>query len=173
MRRMLFSIAVLLSAFPPLRGFAETSVKNVDIVQEKEDDRTSGPFESWRPPRCPPGGHEFKKESDGTRLIFPLLNTGQVVMLDISNPDYPFVLDVVNLGLGSEPHVAGLTEDDKRLVVTDYFLNEDDFGKLHFEGDHKVHVLRVQRGRLEIDYRFNLNFNTAMAASRPHGIAIK
>jgi selenium-binding protein 1 len=111
--------------------------------------------------------------SDGTRLIFPLLNTGQIVMLDISNPDYPFVLDVVNLGPGSQPHVAVLTEDNKRLVVTDYFLNEDDFGKVHFEGDHKVHVLRVERGRLEIDYRFNLDFNTAFAASRPHGIAIK
>jgi hypothetical protein len=111
--------------------------------------------------------------SDGTRLIFPLLNTGQIVMLDISNPNYPFVLDVVNLGPGSQPHVAGLTEDDKRLVVTDYFLNEDDFGKLHYEGDHKVHVLRVQRARLEIDYRFNLDFNTAIANSRPHGIAIK
>jgi 56kDa selenium binding protein (SBP56) len=111
--------------------------------------------------------------NDGTRLIFPLLNTGQIVMLDISNPDYPFVLDVVNLGPGSQPHVAVLTEDNKRLVVTDYFLNEDDFGKVHFEGDHKVHVLRVERGRLEIDYRFNLDFNTAFAASRPHGIAIK
>jgi hypothetical protein len=111
--------------------------------------------------------------SDGTRLIFPLLNTDQIVMLDISNPNYPFVLDVVNLGPGSQPHVAGLTEDDKRLVVTDYFLNEDDFGKLHYEGDHKVHVLRVQRARLEIDYRFNLDFNTEMASSRPHGIAIK
>ena len=57
--------------------------------------------------------------------------------------------------------------------MTDYFLNEDEFGKLHYEGDHKVHVLRVQRGRLQIDYRFNLDFNTAMATSRPHGIAIK
>ena len=47
------------------------------------------------------------------------------------------------------------------------------YGKLHFEGDRKVHVLRVRRGRPKIDYRFNLNFNTAMAASRPHGIAIK
>ncbi len=111
--------------------------------------------------------------SDGTRLIFPLLNTGQIVMLDISNPEYPFVLDVVRLGPGSQPHVAGLTEDNKRLVVTDYFLNEDDFGKVHFEGDHKVHVLRVQRTKLEIDHRFNLDFNTAMATSRPHGIAIK
>src|SRR5712692_9879897 len=68
--------------------------------------------------------------SDGTRLIFPLLNTGQIVMLDISNPDDPFVLDVVNLGPGSQPHDIELTEDNKRLVVTDYFLNEDDFGKI-------------------------------------------
>jgi hypothetical protein len=110
---------------------------------------------------------------DGTRLIFPLLNSGQIVMLDISNPEYPFVLDVVNLGLDSQPHVAQLTDDNKRLVVTDYFLNEDDFGKLHFEGDHKVHVLRVERGKLEVDYRFNLDFNTAMATSRPHGVAVK
>src|SRR5260370_38131281 len=111
--------------------------------------------------------------SDGTRLIFPLLNTGQIVMVDISNPDAPFVLDVVNLGPGSQPHDIQLTEDNKRLVVTDYFLNEDDFGKIHFEGDHKVHVLRVQRRRLEIDSRFNLDFNTDIATGRPHGIAIK
>src|SRR5258708_8706537 len=91
--------------------------------------------------------------NDGTRLIFPLLNTGQIVMLDISNPDYPFVLDVVNLGPGSQPHAIQLTEDNKRLVVTDYFLNEDDFGQIHFEGDHTVHVLRSQRGSLAIDYR--------------------
>jgi hypothetical protein len=94
-------------------------------------------------------------------------------MLDISNPNYPFVLDVVHLGSGSQPHVAGLTENDKRLVVTDYFLNEDDFGKLHYKGDHKVHVLQVQRAKPEIDYRLNLDFNTAVANSRPHGIAIK
>jgi selenium-binding protein 1 len=113
--------------------------------------------------------------SDGTRLIFPLLNTGQIVMLDISDPDHPFVLDVVTLGPGSQPHDIELREDNKRLIVTDYFLNEDDFGKIHFEGDHKVHVLRVQRRRLEIDSRFNLDFNTAFETgpARPHGIAIK
>jgi selenium-binding protein 1 len=112
---------------------------------------------------------------DGTRLIVPLLNTGQIVMLDISNPDRPFLLDMVNLGPGSQPHDIELTEDDKRLVVTDYFLNEDDFGKIHFEGDHKVHVLRVHRRKLEIDSRFNLDFNTGFPSgpARPHGIAIK
>jgi hypothetical protein len=34
-------------------------------------------------------------------------------------------------------------------------------------------VLEVQRGGLEIGYRFNLNFNTARVSSRPHGTAIK
>lgn len=117
----------------------------------------------------------FAVTSDGTRLIFPLLSTGQIVMLDISDPDRPFVLDVVNLGPGSQTHDIELTEDNKRLIVTDYFLNEDDFGKIHFEGDHKVHVLRVQRRKLEVDSRFNLDFNTAFETgpARPHGIEIK
>jgi len=113
--------------------------------------------------------------SDGTRLIFPHLATGQVVMLDVSNPDKPFVLDVVNLGPNSQPHDIGLTEDNKRLIVTDYFLNEDAAGVIHFEGDHKVHILKVQRRKLELDTRFNLDFNTAFPTgpARPHGMDSK
>ena len=112
---------------------------------------------------------------DGTRLIFPLLGTGQIVMLDISNPEKPFVLSTVDLGAGAQPHDIDLTEDDKRLIVTDYFLNEDAAGVIHFEGDHKVHVLEVQRRKLQLDTRFNLDFNTAFPTgpARPHGIATK
>jgi len=60
-------------------------------------------------------------------------------------------------------------------VVSDYFLNEDDFGKVHFEGDHHVHVLKVSRNRLAVDARFDLDFNTAFATgpARPHGVAMK
>ncbi len=112
--------------------------------------------------------------SDGTRLIFPLLATGQLVMLDVVNPERPFVLDVVNLGPDSQPHDIDLTEDGKRLIVTDYFVNEDGAGLIHFEGDHKVHVLRVTRRKLELDTRFNLDFNTAFPTpARPHGMASK
>jgi hypothetical protein len=112
---------------------------------------------------------------DGTRLIFPLLGTGQIVMLDISNPEKPFVLSTVDLGTGAQPHDIDLTHDDKRLIVTDYFLNEDAAGVIHFEGDHKVHVLEVQRRKLQRDMRFNLDFNTAFPTgpARPHGIASK
>jgi len=62
------------------------------------------------------------------------------------------------------------------LVVTDYFLNEDDFGKIHFEGDHRVHVIRVFKNHLRLDSRFNLDFNYGVldrTGARPHGIAMK
>jgi selenium-binding protein 1 len=61
-----------------------------------------------------------------------------------------------------------------RLVVTDYFLNEDGFGKVHAEGDHKVHVIKVTRDALTLDTRFDRDFNTAFDhPARPHGIAMK
>ena len=68
-----------------------------------------------------------------------------------------------------------MTDDDKRLIATDYFLNEDDFGKIHFEGDHKVHVIKVHKNKLELDTRFQLDFNTALptGAARPHGMESK
>ncbi len=60
-------------------------------------------------------------------------------------------------------------------MVTDYFLNEDDFGKIHFEGDHQVHVIKVLPHGLELDTRFQLDFNTAFPTgpARPHGIESK
>ncbi|HTT23570.1 MAG TPA: selenium-binding protein SBP56-related protein [Candidatus Sulfotelmatobacter sp.] len=111
----------------------------------------------------------------GDRLLFASFQAGQVGMLDVSDPEAPFQTGIVNLGLDAGPHAIALTDDDKRLVVTDYFLNEDDFGKIHFEGDHKVRVIKVHKDRLELDPRFNLDFNTAFPTgpARPHGVAMK
>ena len=65
--------------------------------------------------------------------------------------------------------------EPKRLVISDYFLNEDAAGKVHAEGDHKIHVAKVRRDRLELDPRFQLDFNTAFASgpARPHGLVMK
>ncbi len=111
----------------------------------------------------------------GDRLIFASFQAGQVGMLDVSDPEHPVQSGIVNLGVGAGPHNICLTDDDKRLIVTDYFLNEDDFGKIHFEGDHKVNVIRVFKNKLELDERFQLDFNTAFATgpARPHGMASK
>jgi selenium-binding protein 1 len=112
--------------------------------------------------------------SSGDRLIFSIFETGQVVMLDTSVREHPKLISVVELGAGAGPHDISLTEDGRRLIVTDYFLDEDDFGKVHFDGDHKIHVIKVLRNKLELDPRFQLDFNTAFARpARPHGIATK
>jgi len=112
---------------------------------------------------------------DGTRLFITMNQAGKVVMFDTSEPAHPRVLRVFDLGPGSGPHYLRLTADERRLVVSDYFLNEDSFGKVHAEGDHKVHVFHVERNNLNLDPRFELDFNTAFATgpARPHGVAFK
>jgi len=111
----------------------------------------------------------------GDRLIFGSFQAGQVGMLDISDPEHPVQAGIVNLGIDAGPHMIALTDDDKRLVVSDYFLNEDGFGKVHFEGDHHVRAIKVSRNRLVLDRRFDIDFNTAFATgpARPHGVAMK
>jgi hypothetical protein len=111
----------------------------------------------------------------GDRLIFASFQAGQVGMLDVSDPEHPVQTGIVNLGIDAGPHMIALTDDEERLVVSDYFLNEDDFGKVHFEGDHHVHVVKVFKNRLALDRRFDVDFNTAFATgpARPHGVAMK
>ena len=124
-----------------------------------------------------PGGFPqlMRMTGDGSRLFISMNAAGKVVMFDTTNPAQPRVIKVLNLGSASGPHYIALTEDEKRLVITDYFLNEDDFGKVHAEGDHKVHVAHVWPNDLVLDTRFNLDFNTAFASgpARPHGVAFK
>jgi selenium-binding protein 1 len=111
----------------------------------------------------------------GDRLIFASFQAGQVGMLDISDPARFVQQSIVSLGPGAGPHNIVLTADDSRLVVSDYFLNEDDFGKVAFEGDHKVRVIQVTHDALTLDPRFEVDFNTAFPTgpARPHGLAVK
>jgi len=112
---------------------------------------------------------------DGRRLFITLNQAGKVVMFDTSKPTSPKVLIVLDLGPNSGPHYLRLTDDEKRLVISDYFLNEDSAGKVHAEGDHKIHVAKVTRDSLSLDRKFQLDFNTAFASgpARPHGLAFK
>jgi selenium-binding protein 1 len=116
----------------------------------------------------------MRMTADGRRLFITMNQAGKVVMLDTSRPSVPRVLSVLDLGEKSGPHYLRLTKDEKRLVISDYFLDEDSFGKVHAEGDHKIHVVNVMRDGMKLDPRFQLDFNTAFAdPARPHGMAIK
>ena len=112
----------------------------------------------------------------GRRLIYATIMAGQVVMLDVTNPKQFKQVSVVSFGKDTGPHSVHLTHDDKRLVVTDYFLDQDDVGKVHLDGDHKVHVLDVGETSLTVAPGFTVvDFNTAFATgpARPHGIGMK
>ncbi|HTF25171.1 MAG TPA: selenium-binding protein SBP56-related protein [Candidatus Limnocylindria bacterium] len=112
---------------------------------------------------------------DGQRLFVTMNQAGKVVMFDTSEPSAPRILSTLDLGPTSGPHYLRLTRDERRLVISDYFLNEDSFGKVHAEGDHKIHVAKVTNDGLALDLRFQLDFNTAFKTgpARPHGLAMK
>lgn len=112
---------------------------------------------------------------NGRRLFVSMNMAGKIAMLDTSDAERPRLVTVLDLGKDSGPHYIALTRDEKRLVITDYFLNEDDAGKVHAEGDHKVHLATVSENGLVLDPRFQLDFNNAIATgpARPHGVAFK
>jgi selenium-binding protein 1 len=120
-------------------------------------------------------GQILATPQSGDRLIFGLFQAGQVGMLDTTDRANLKQLSVVSFGKDTGPHNLLLSSDDNRLVVSDYFLNEDAAGLIHFEGDHKIRVLKVTHDTLTEDTRFKLDFNTAFPTgpARPHGIAMK
>jgi len=112
---------------------------------------------------------------DGKRLFVSMNQAGKVAMFNIENPERPRLIKALDLGQGSGPHYIALTKDEERLVISDYFLNEDNFGKVHAEGDHKIHVAKVKKDGLDLDLRFEVDFNVAFSTgpARPHGITFK
>jgi hypothetical protein len=114
--------------------------------------------------------------SDGTRLFVPYdSSSGRgsgIAMFDVSHPDHPRLLDNLTLPPAAGPHMAML--DGDRLIVSDYFINEDNFGKIHADGDHYVRVLDVTGDRLRTDPRFQIDFNALIPGVelRPHGFEV-
>jgi selenium-binding protein 1 len=112
---------------------------------------------------------------DGRRLFVSMNMAGKIAMLDTTHPESPRLIKALDLGKDSGPHYLALTRDEKRLVVSDYFLNEDGAGKVHAEGDHRIHVAKVTADDLVLDPAFDLDFNRAFTSgpARPHGMAMK
>src|SRR5260370_19269832 len=105
-------------------------------------------------------GQIMATPQSGDRLIVGTFMAGQVIMLDTTDRFKLKQVSVVSFGQNAGPHNLVLSSDDNRLVVTDSFLTEDAEGLIHFEGDHKVHVLKVTHDTLTENKRFKLHFNT-------------
>ncbi len=111
---------------------------------------------------------------DGRRLSVSMNQAGRIAMFDISDPEQPRLLKALDLGQGSGPHYIALTEDEKRLAISDHFLNEDNFGKVHAVGDHEIHLVKVMKDDLVLDSKFDLSTPALPTGpARPPGIAIK
>jgi 56kDa selenium binding protein (SBP56) len=151
-------------AIDPVAGTAAVAFDMATVTPQVKTDVSGGM------------GQILATPQSGDRLLVSMFQAGQVTMLDTTERTKLKQVAVVSVGpADSGPHNMMLTGDDSRLVVSDYFLNEDDAGIIHFEGDHKVHVVKVTHDTLTLDTRFNLDFNTAFPTgpARPHGIAVK
>jgi 56kDa selenium binding protein (SBP56) len=146
------------------------------VSTKKGNARAVFNFDVFSTPDVPAMPQLLRINRQGTRLFVTLNGAGKVVMFNIEHPEHPEVLSVVDLGPGSGPHYLQLTRDQKRLVVTDYFLVEDlaPGGVVQAEGDHKIHVINVHRNRLELDTRFDVDFNRDISTgpARPHGVVV-
>jgi hypothetical protein len=133
-------------------------------------------FDALSTPGVPAMPQILRMNRQGTRLFVTLNGAGKVVMLSIARPNRPALLSVVDLGRDSGPHFMHLTRDQKRLVVTDYFLVEDlaPGGIVNVEGDHKIHVINVHPSRMERDPAFDVDFDRDISSgpARPHGVVV-
>lgn len=111
-----------------------------------------------------------------TRLFVPYsTSTSQgsgIAMFDVTSPGHPRLLDNFRLPPGAGPHMCMLASNNTQLICSDYFLNEDNFGKAHIDGDHYVRVFDIRGNRLVEDPRFQIDFNTLIRGVqlRPHGL---
>lgn len=163
----------LIPGDPKQRGFTASMLDDHLYLLDTEHGTAQAVFDFAS---ISPGGWPqlMRITQDGSRLFVSMNQAGKVAMFDTSDPARPALIKVLDLGANSGPHYIALSADERRLVISDYFLNEDSFGKVHAEGDHKIHVARVSENDLVLDPRFDLDFNTAFSSgpARPHGIAI-
>ena len=161
-----------------LRAFTVGMVDNTLYLVDTQEGTATAVFnfDAFSVPNVPAMPQLLRINKQGTRLFVTLNGAGKVVMFNIARPDHPELMSVVDLGRGSGPHYLQLTSDERRLVVTDYFLVEDlaPGGVVQAEGDHKIHVINVHGNRLELDTRFDLDFNRDISTgpARPHGVVL-
>lgn len=97
-----------------------------------------------------------------------------IAVFDVSNPANPRLKQNLQLPTYAGPHL--IHRFGNRILITDYFLNLDNFGKIHLDGDRTVRAFNIQGdGTLVADSRFQVPFSNMIPGLRlrPHGLAMK
>jgi len=106
----------------------------------------------------------------GNRHLVTNSYSGLVIYFDTTNPMKLELLDSVVYGVQSGIHAIEISDDGKFVMVSGYFLNEDDMGLVHEDGDRAIHIAEIRPSSL-VQTDFNVNLNTAVPyPMRPHMI---
>jgi len=107
---------------------------------------------------------------DGKKYLITNSYTGLLIMMDTTDPYHPLYSDSVVFGIQSGIHAVELSDDDRFAMVSGYFLNEDNLGMVHEDGDRSVHIAEIADNDVRRT-NFNVNMNTAGPyPMRPHMI---
>eukprot|EP01099_Mayorella_cantabrigiensis_P006790 TRINITY_DN578_c0_g1_i5.p1 TRINITY_DN578_c0_g1~~TRINITY_DN578_c0_g1_i5.p1 ORF type:complete len:344 (+),score=74.89 TRINITY_DN578_c0_g1_i5:443-1474(+) len=103
-----------------------------------------------------------------TKWVVTNSYSGLLLLFDISDPLKIVLLDSAVFGIQSGIHAIDVSDDSKYVMVSGYFLNEDDFGMIHEDGDRNVHIVEIAAAGL-VKTDFNINMNTVPPyPMRPH-----
>ncbi|KAJ1963965.1 hypothetical protein IWQ62_003068 [Dispira parvispora] len=121
------------------------------------------------------GFHVMHVNRAGTRLWVSAANSGNIYMFDTTSARRLRLLAKVSVGSRATPHFITLTPDESMLIVTDYFLDQQDFGVVHSGGDKKMHFLQIAGNRMDLLPSMDLNFKKLfwrIGQVNPHGVAV-
>jgi len=108
--------------------------------------------------------------SDGLQYFITNSYSGLLIMMDTTDPYHPTYTDSVVFGMQSGIHAIELSDDGRFVMVSGYFLNEDNLGMVHEDGDRSVHIAEIEANNIKRT-NFNVNMNTAGPyPMRPHMI---
>lgn len=95
-----------------------------------------------------------------------------ILVYDVADPNNIKKIQNERFPAYAGPHLCHIMGN--RLIATDYFLDEDDFGKIHMDGDRYVRVYTIaSTGHLYPDPQFQVDMNKVVdgVQLRPHGVA--
>jgi len=113
----------------------------------------------------------LRMDSLGTRL-FASYGDRFLVMFDILVRDDVKLLDVYDLGVGAGTHYIDLHDSTQRLIAVGYFLDMDNFGIVHENGNRQALSFDVSTDKFVLETNFNVDFNKIPLKGRPHAAVI-
>ncbi|CAK9783782.1 unnamed protein product [Cutaneotrichosporon oleaginosum] len=96
-----------------------------------------------------------------------------ILSYDVSDPNAVRKVHNERFPAYAGPHLCHIMGN--RLIATDYFLDQDDFGKVHMDGDHVVRVFTISStGILYPEPRFQVDMDEVIPGVqlRPHGLGM-